>query len=107
LVVLREALKENEMQTLEALTKKDRCAIAALVEQSRAIGFVTDLVSQWERAEIVRKIARILKIPIGTGTRGVSKWNATVLWLDSNHSEWRGYQVDYPIGGLPISALAD
>jgi len=92
------------MQTLETLTRKDSCAIAALVEQSRAIGFVTDLVSQEERAEIVRKIARILEVPVGTG---VSKWNATVLWLDSNHSDWRGYQVDYPIGGLPISALAD
>jgi len=92
------------MQTLETLTRKDSCAIARLVEQSRAIGFVTDLVSQEERAEIVRKIARILEVPVGTG---VSKWNATVLWLDSNHSDWRGYQVDYPIGGLPISALAD
>jgi len=103
LVVLREALKENEMQTLEALTKKDRCAIARLIERKRGKRTTAD-----ERAAIVNKTAETLDIRIsGGGTNATAYgcsslnedgWNNTVQWLDRNYPGWRGYPVTYPDG---------
>ena len=88
------------MQTLETLTKKDSCAIAALVEQSRAIGFVTrGNTAGWEaRSEVVGNIAKILGASTHAGGTSESGWNDAVRWLDRNYPGWRGYPVTYPDG---------
>jgi len=88
------------MQTLEALTKKDRCAIAALVEQSRAIGVVArgNNAGHNERDEVIGNVAKILGASTHAGGTSQAGWNAAVRWLDRNYPGWRGYPVTYPDG---------
>ena len=88
------------MQTLETLTRKDSCAIAALVEQSRAIGIVArGNTAGWEeRSNIVGNVAKILGVSTHAGGTSESGWNDAVRWLDLNHPGWRGYPVHYPNG---------
>ena len=88
------------MQTLEALTRKDSCAIAALVEQEGGKKTTVE-----ERAAIVNEAAGILDINISGNVTACDGsplrqdgWNATVHWLDRNHPGWRGYPVTYPDG---------
>jgi len=88
------------MQTLETLTKKDRCAIAALIEQKGGKTTTAE-----ERAAIVNEAAEILDINISGNVIACDGsplrqdgWNATVYWLDRNYPGWRGYPVTYPDG---------
>lgn len=88
------------MQTLEALTKKDRCAISRLIERKRGKRTTAD-----ERAAIVNEAAGILDINISGNVimcdgslLKQDGWNVTVQWLDRNYPGWRGYPVAYPDG---------